>query len=95
MFARKMLQRGVAIGKVAELVCEIVYKIKTTYQILSRKWLMFSLAVRTGLEPATPCVTGMYSNQTELPDHRVSELVSKTGCKNRTLFSFNQEKNKS
>ena len=21
------------------------------------------LAVRTGLEPATPCVTGMYSNQ--------------------------------
>ena len=25
------------------------------------------LAVRTGLEPATPCVTGMYSNQAELP----------------------------
>ena len=24
-------------------------------------------AVRTGLEPATPCVTGMYSNQAELP----------------------------
>ncbi len=23
----------------------------------------FDLAVRTGLEPATPCVTGMYSNQ--------------------------------
>ena len=23
-------------------------------------------AVRTGLEPVTPCVTGMYSNQTEL-----------------------------
>ena len=22
-----------------------------------------NLAVRTGLEPATPCVTGMYSNQ--------------------------------
>ena len=22
-----------------------------------------SFAVRTGLEPATPCVTGMYSNQ--------------------------------
>ena len=22
-----------------------------------------SIAVRTGLEPATPCVTGMYSNQ--------------------------------
>ena len=26
------------------------------------------LAVRTRLELATPCVTGMYSNQTELPD---------------------------
>ena len=26
-----------------------------------------SIAVRTGLEPATPCVTGMYSNQAELP----------------------------
>ena len=23
----------------------------------------FSFAVRTGLEPVTPCVTGMYSNQ--------------------------------
>ena len=25
--------------------------------------LKLKLAVRTGLEPATPCVTGMYSNQ--------------------------------
>ena len=25
------------------------------------------IAVRTGLEPATPCVTGMYSNQTRDP----------------------------
>ena len=24
---------------------------------------LYILAVRTGLEPATPCVTGMYSNQ--------------------------------
>ena len=30
-------------------------------------WPPFSeLAVRTGLEPVTPCVTGMYSNQAEL-----------------------------
>ena len=29
--------------------------------------LPLSSAVRTGLEPATPCVTGMYSNQAELP----------------------------
>ena len=28
----------------------------------NRKWIPF-LAVRTGLEPVTPCVTGMYSNQ--------------------------------
>ena len=25
--------------------------------------LLFTFAVRTGLEPVTPCVTGMYSNQ--------------------------------
>ncbi len=29
--------------------------------------LFFHLADRTRLELATPCVTGMYSNQTELP----------------------------
>ena len=29
----------------------------------SPKQLLQALAVRTGLEPATPCVTGMYSNQ--------------------------------
>ena len=28
-------------------------------------------AVWTGLEPATPCVTGMYSNQAELPDQKL------------------------
>ena len=32
------------------------------------KGLRFMVAVGTGLEPATPCVTGMYSNQAELPD---------------------------
>ena len=25
--------------------------------------ILLSVAVRTGLEPVTPCVTGMYSNQ--------------------------------
>ena len=30
-----------------------------------------SIAVRTGLEPATPCVTGMYSNQAELPHQSI------------------------
>ena len=27
------------------------------------KFQSLAFAVRTGLEPATPCVTGMYSNQ--------------------------------
>ena len=31
------------------------------------------VAVRTGLEPVTPCVTGMYSNQAELT-HRFQEV---------------------
>ena len=30
---------------------------------LENQGLYLILAVRTGLEPATPCVTGMYSNQ--------------------------------
>ena len=30
---------------------------------MSPKFLWNSFAVRTGLEPVTPCVTGMYSNQ--------------------------------
>ena len=34
------------------------------------------IAVRTGLEPATPCVTGMYSNQAELPHHFIVSLLS-------------------
>ena len=28
-----------------------------------KHWFSILIAVRTGLEPATPCVTGMYSNQ--------------------------------
>ena len=35
-----------------------------------KRLLRIFFAVRTGLEPATPCVTGMYSNQAELP-HQV------------------------
>ena len=30
---------------------------------LRNQWFQSFLAVRTGLEPVTPCVTGMYSNQ--------------------------------
>ena len=36
------------------------------------------VAVRTGLEPVTPCVTGMYSNQAELT-HRFINLSKKVG----------------
>lgn len=41
--------------------------------LIYRRFYLFS-AVRTGLEPATPCVTGMYSNQAELPDQEMYEL---------------------
>ena len=48
-----------------------------------------SLAVWTGLEPATPCVTGRYSNQ--LNYHTVLGLAykrfpSRLQCKDNTLF---------
>ena len=36
---------------------------KNPRKLFTCKGLRFVLAVRTGLEPATPCVTGMYSNQ--------------------------------
>ena len=42
---------------------------------------LFQFAVRTGLEPATPGVTGRYSNQTELP-HRCFQ----SRCKNISFF---------
>ena len=56
------------------------------------------LAVRTRLELATPCVTGMYSNQTELPDRwhpwcKRTLLFLKCGCKSTTFFQYGKEKN--
>ena len=57
------------------------------------------IAVRTGLEPATPCVTGMYSNQAELPHQsfialrlacRRSHLFRDCECKGMLLFSHTQ-----
>ncbi len=35
------------------------------------------VAVRTGLEPVTPCVTGMYSNQAELTHQEDFSKISK------------------
>ena len=36
---------------------------KSPRKLFTYKGFGFIKAVRTGLEPATPCVTGMYSNQ--------------------------------
>ena len=47
------------------------------------------LAVRTRLELATPCVTGMYSNQTELPDQSLFSTCAfflESGCKSTNIF---------
>ena len=54
---------------------------------------------RTRLELATPCVTGMYSNQTELPDRfhhdlKTSLIFLKCGCKSTTFFWISKQKNK-
>ena len=55
------------------------------------------LAVWTRLELATPCVTGMYSNQTELPDrlhHDFKDLFffSNAGAKVRLFFQSAKKK---
>ena len=43
---------------------KVTWMEKTSWRDKKRETrLGFSLAVRTGLEPVTPCVTGMYSNQ--------------------------------
>ena len=51
--------------------------------------MSLGFAVWTGLEPATPCVTGRYSNQ--LNYHTVFGLAykrfpSRLQCKDNTLF---------
>ena len=54
------------VSQVRAALCGI-YSTKKSLRISSEA----SLAVRTRLELATPCVTGRYSNQAELP-HQVS-----------------------
>ena len=44
------------------------------------------VAERTGLEPATPCVTGRYSNQ--LNYHTECVSLPLDGCKDSTNFLF-------
>lgn len=51
-----------------------------------------SLAVRTGLEPATPCVTGTYSNQLNYrTDYIVKERLHVLGSANLVNISFIQK----
>lgn len=54
-------------------------------------------AVRTGLEPATPCVTGMYSNRLNYRTKKflLSELDGKSimVCDSVQVFSKKNEKN--
>ncbi len=40
-----------------------LFSLISSYLITKEEAFLLLLAVRTGLEPATPCVTGMYSNQ--------------------------------
>ena len=54
-------------------------------------------AVRTRLELVTPCVTGMYSNQTELPDrlhHDFKDLFFSQMRVQKYDFFFNQQRKK-
>ena len=53
----------------------------------SRMRALSCLAVRTRLELATPCVTGMYSNQTELPNRlQFKRPFLFCECKSTTFF---------
>ena len=72
-----------------------------TYRVL-----LLTLAVWTGLEPATPCVTGMYSNQLNYQTNflrNLSTAVEFRNCvmlfvksenKSITNFSFSKEMRK-
>ena len=51
--------------------------------------MIFSFpAVRTGLEPATPCVTGMYSNQLNYRTflRSATRLSAELRCKDSIIF---------
>ncbi len=50
-------------GSKLRVVPMLYLKSKNPRKLFTCKGLRFIKAVRTGLEPATPCVTGMYSNQ--------------------------------
>ncbi len=50
----------------------------------------FIVAVRTGLEPVTSCVTGRHSNQAELTHLLLSEACGAYGTRTRDLLRDRQ-----
>lgn len=54
------------------------------------KDFLLIIAVRTGLEPVTPCVTGMYSNRTELTHllYEVATYVQAATLAQRYVYFF-------
>ena len=54
-----------------------------------RRCVCIFFAVRTGLEPATPCVTGMYSNQLNYRTNSICRtFFSKAGAKVLLFFDM-------
>ena len=62
-------------------MCLKKWKQKRVPNIYSK---LFFLAVWTGLEPATPCVTGMYSNQLNYQTKIFSKKAVRTGLEPAT-----------
>ena len=56
------------------------------YMITKEATRRLLLAVRTGLEPATPCVTGMYSNQLNYRTNYMSYFLFESECKGTAFF---------
>ena len=54
--------------------------------MLKIRGLILFLAVWTGLEPATPCVTGMYSNQLNY------QTLALGACKYTRIFGYTKAK---
>lgn len=59
---------------------------------IENQWVNFFQAVRTGLEPATSCVTGRHSNQLNYHSvlldckYTASKLIFNKKCKNLIIY---------
>ena len=81
------------LGGVVGLVCLVELVALVALAVLAKQKrsnpLGLLLAVRTGLEPATPCVTGMYSNQLNYRTNSVCRtFFSKAGAKVLLFFDM-------